>query len=63
MEDILVEGLLAALGAARDLGLEVLENATSVFDAASVSSEGSSQKLEGSSEAAKGIYTIVDAIG
>ena len=63
MEDILVEGLLAALGAARDLGFEVLENASAVFDAASASSEGSSQKLEGSSEAAKGIYNIIDAIG
>lgn len=63
MEDILVEGILASLETARDLALEVFENVTSVFDAASVSSEGSSQKLEGSSEAAKGIYNIVDAIG
>lgn len=63
MEDILVEGLLAVLGAARDLGFEVLENLSGVFDAASASSEASSQKLEGSSEAAKGIYNIVDAIG
>lgn len=63
MEDILVEGLLAALGAARDLGFEVLDNVSGVFDAAAVSSEGSSQKLEGSSEAAEGIYNIVDAIG
>ncbi|MCZ9296177.1 hypothetical protein [Corynebacterium yonathiae] len=63
MEDILVEGILASLETARDLALEVFENVTSVFDAAAVSSEGSSQKLEGSSEAAKGIYNIVDAIG
>lgn len=63
MEDILVEGILAALGAARDLGFEVLENLSGTFEGASTWAEGSSQQLEGSSEAGKGLYHIVDAIG
>lgn len=62
MEDILVEGILAALGAARDLGFEVLENVSGTFDRASTWAEGSSQQLEGSSEAGKSLFNIVDAI-
>ncbi|MER0106890.1 hypothetical protein ABRP95_10760 [Corynebacterium sp. KPL2895] len=63
MEDILVNGILASLSTARDLGLEVLENGSALFDAAATSSKGSSQKLEGSSEAGKHFYHIIDAIG
>lgn len=63
MEDVLVNGLLAAAETFRDLLVNVTGKLGDVFGGLETASQGSSQKIQGSSEAAHGLYEIIDEIG
>jgi len=63
MQDVLVNGLVAAAGTFRDLLVAVTGNFGDVFGGLQTASQGSSQHIQGSSEAASGLFGIIDAIG